>query len=110
MLNYNNLTEEALFKLMVDKDPAVLKYIYDKYSPGIYGVILQKTKFRKYTDEILVKTFISFFQAKSYKSFSPNSIFINLYKLASICIKEGNVFYMDHSSADLRYLKVSSKT
>jgi DNA-directed RNA polymerase specialized sigma24 family protein len=110
MLNYNNLTKEELVKLIAGKDPAIVQYIYEKYSPAIYGVILEKTKFRKDADGILVETFVEFFNANFSNSSLQNSIFINLHNTALNCIKKDNVLHLNHPSANISHLRVSSKT
>lgn len=108
MLAYNNLTNEELFKLMADKDQGVVQYIYDKYSPAIYGIIVQKIRFRKEAEAILIDTFISFFKEQSYSRFSKKSIFITLYNIAFDYIRKGNVFYLSHPAIDIPNVRRSS--
>jgi ABC-type Fe3+-siderophore transport system permease subunit len=103
MVNYDNLTKEELFRRVADKDRAVFRYIYDKYSPAIHGIILQKTKCTKDAEEILIQTFVSFFNAQSSNYCRPISVFVVLHNIALNCIRKCNVFYLGHSSADSSY-------
>ncbi|MGI8634446.1 MAG: hypothetical protein ACR2KZ_03485, partial [Segetibacter sp.] len=61
MLNYNDLTDEELYRLIADNNLEVVEFVYDKYSPAIYGIILRKVKIRRVADDILTKTFTAFF-------------------------------------------------
>lgn len=102
MLNYNGLSEQELLERIAANDRGAANYIYDKYSSAIYGLILQKIKHTEACEEILVTTFVSFFQKKSKKSgFITNSIFIDLYKIARRGIKNCNALYVSHRSLNI---------
>ncbi|GEO12104.1 hypothetical protein SAE01_46000 [Segetibacter aerophilus] len=108
MLNYSELTNKELFKLIADKDQQVVEYIYDKYAASLYSIILQKTNLKKDADLILTNTFITLFKDESRKCCLQNTVFTKLHHIALNLIEKGSVLYMSHSSADLPYRKVSS--
>ncbi len=92
MLNYNSLTVSELSKLLSIQDTGVIKFIYDKYSPAIYGVILQRVNSTNEADAILYTTFVTFIKGK-YKASSTQSVFMYLYNIATTFIKNRSILY-----------------
>ncbi len=103
MLNYNDLTDEELYRLIADKNREVVEFVYDKYSPAIYGIILQKVKLRRVADDILTKTFIAFFNSQLHLSSSPITIFMRLHNAACKYIKGRDVLHVSHSSLNIQF-------
>ncbi len=104
MLNYNDLTDEELYRLIADNNLEVVEFVYDKYSPAIYGIILQKVKLRRVADDILTKTFIAFFKGPLQLSSSPPvSIFMRLHNAACKYIKARDVLHVSHSSLNIQF-------
>jgi hypothetical protein len=93
MVNYCELTNDELTKLIAVKDRGLMSFIYDKYAPAIYGLILRRVQVGKQADDILCKTFIDFFTALN-SQFSFNDAFICLRNIATLYIKKGNVLYL----------------
>ncbi len=103
ILNYNDLTDEELYRLIADKNLEAVEFVYDQYSPAIYGIILQKVKLRKVANDILTKTFMSFFKGQLHLSSSPISIFMSLHNVAYRYIRGGDVLYVSHSSLNIQF-------
>lgn len=91
MLNYSMLTNEQLFKCIADKDRGVIKFVYDKYSPTIYGIILNEIRIKKEADSILYDTFITCFLQPGNDT-SKTSMFINLRNIAISIIRKERYF------------------
>ena len=98
MTDYSDLREEELYRLIAEKDMNVVEYVYDKYSPAIFGLILQKIKSKEVAKKILVDTFVSFIKSNFSKSPVKNLIFTNLHNIARSFIKKRDVLYVSYSS------------
>ena len=94
MINYNNLDCHELVDLIEKKDRNAFLFIYDKYSPGIYGIILSKVQYPTDAEEILRKTFMVFYQNGSAAFCSYKSIFICLYKTVESLLKSKSMMYI----------------
>jgi hypothetical protein len=98
-MNYDQLSEGALLKLIEDKDRSAAKFIYDKYAAAIYGVILKKSKHKTGCDEVLLKTFVSFYEGKHrICPVIANSIFIILYQLVEYNLQHLSSLYISHKA------------
>ncbi len=106
MLNYNDLTDEELYRLIADKNQEAFEFVYDKYSPAIYGIILPKVKLTKLANDILTKTFIAFFKGQLHFSSYPISIFMSLHNGADKYIKGRGVLHVSHSSFNIQFPKL----
>ncbi len=78
MLNYNNLTNHQLFKLISAENVSIINFIYDKYAAAIYGHILQQIKSPEKAEDILCKTFLSCFQTKPRTQSKNATVFMYL--------------------------------
>ena len=96
-------------RLLAEKDRSVAEFIYDKYSPAIYGLILQKIKFKKVAEKILLDTFVSFLKGDFSKYPFPNNIYTILYNITNSYIKKSRVLYVSNSSTDTLYHDYSFK-
>jgi hypothetical protein len=108
MYNYSDLSNEELFKLIANKDIEGMSFIYDKYSPGIYGVIVQKVATRQEANNILYDTFVTGFKGLSSYSLST-TIFVYFYHIAISYINKRNVLYMIHPESNTRSSGNASK-
>lgn len=106
MYNYSNLSNKELFKLIANKDIEGINFIYDKYSPAIYALILKKVATRLEADNILYDTFVMGFKGLSSSS-SSTSMFVYLYHIAISYIQKRDVFYMIHSEGNTAFKKFS---
>jgi hypothetical protein len=104
MYNYSNLSNKELFKLIAGKDIGGIEFIYDKYSPAIYGVILQKVATRQEADNILSETFVTCFKGQS-SPLSFTTMFVYLYNIAIGAIKKRDVLYMVPPEDNIHSLK-----
>ena len=59
MIKSAKLTEEQLFMLLKQKNELGFSYLYDRYAPLIYGILLRETKNTRLASEILKNTFVS---------------------------------------------------
>jgi RNA polymerase sigma-70 factor (ECF subfamily) len=101
MSNYSNCTNEELFELMASKDEEAIKFIYDKYAPAIYGIILRKVKIRKEAHDILYRTFTKCFKDTFDPRFSTTSMFMYCHNIALSFIKKRNMLYIIRSAVTL---------
>ncbi len=104
MYNYSDMSNKELFKLITDKDIGGIEFIYDKYSPAIYGVILQKVATRQEANDILYDTFVTGIKGLSSSSLST-TIFVYFYHIAISYIKKRKVLYMIHPEYNTHSLK-----
>ncbi len=62
--------ENSLFSLLKTKDISSFTYLYDTYSPALYGVILKIIPDRQIADEVLIEVFINIW--KKLESYDPS--------------------------------------
>lgn len=55
-------TEKELMLLLNQRSPAAFTYLYDRYAPVIYGLVLKEVKNGQLASEILKTTFINIFK------------------------------------------------
>jgi hypothetical protein len=108
MYNYSDLSNEELFKLIANKDIEGINFIYDKYSPAIYTLILKKVSTRQEANDILYDTFVTGFKGLSSSSLST-TIFVYFYRIAISYIKKRNVLYMIHPEYNTQSLSNALK-
>ncbi len=106
MLKYDTLTNEELYKRITDKDKEVMKFVYEKYSAAIYGVILTEVSFRKEADIILYDTFITGFFSQPPSS-STASVFIYLRNIAFGFLRKRKALYISRTPFDIPLPKIA---
>jgi hypothetical protein len=94
MVDYCELTDAEMTALMAVKDKGLIGFIYDKYAPAIYGLILQKIRYKPTADDMLCKSFFDFCEISSSSTFSFKSIFMRLHNIASGYIKKGSMLFL----------------
>lgn len=57
-----HINEQLLTARLLAGDPAARQYLYDKYAPSIYGVVLQMVPDRNKANDVLVRVFTYAFQ------------------------------------------------
>ena len=50
--------DDQILALIKQNEPSGWEYLYDKFAPVIYGIILQKTQDKKVAEKILIKYFL----------------------------------------------------
>ena len=55
-------TEKEFFLLLEQKNEDASNYLYDRYSPLVYGIIVRQVKNEKIAAEILKRSFITIFR------------------------------------------------
>jgi hypothetical protein len=85
-----------------------MKFVYEKYSAAIYGVILTEVSFRKEADIILYDTFITCFFAQPPRPSSSNtSMFIYLRNIAYGFLRKRKVLYISRTPFDIPLPKIA---
>lgn len=101
MTDYNTLTNAELFEGLANKDKGVIKFVYDKYSPCIYSIILINVKSTSEADDVLFDTFISLYKSEDLHLPQAKSVFIYLRNLTFSTIKKRKVFSINQSPSPL---------
>ena len=65
-----SLTTEQLVTLLLSRDEKGFNYLYDNYSPALYGVIFRIVKYEEEANEVLQDTFVKIWN--SITSFDQN--------------------------------------
>ena len=85
---------QRLPDLVAKRDRCTCLYIYNKYAPLLYNIILKRVQHPIDAEEILCQTFVVFY-SKSLSSLSPeNSIFLCLYEIVVDILKSKSIFIM----------------
>jgi hypothetical protein len=93
MVDYSELTRDELYKLIEVKHRGVLLFLYNKYAPAIYGVILRQVDNRHDADDILCKTFVMCFRTRPNHRHVLPGIYIRLHNIATGIINKTSILY-----------------
>ena len=94
MINYSNLNCHELAGLIEKKDRDAFLFIYDKYAPGIYGIILRKVQHPVDAEEILYQTFLVYYYYGLESFCFHQSIFTCLYNTVENVLKSKSMMYI----------------
>lgn len=101
MVDYKELTREELYKMIATKNKGVIHFIYNKYAPAIYGLILKKVPEREVADDILFKTFMLCIKTQPNPSQALPGIFIRLHNIASNIMNKRSILYPIRTEANI---------
>lgn len=79
--NFANLEERQLLLLIQQKDKAAIGFLYDKYAPLIYGIILRQVKNEKIATTILQAAFVTIIKECDTLDCLKQSLFTWILKL-----------------------------
>jgi len=76
------LDEKHIIAQLKEKDERAFGFLYDKYSPGLYGVIIRIVKRKALADEVLQEVFLKLWKNVDKYDNSKSKLFIWLYQIA----------------------------
>lgn len=94
-------SDPELYSLLVKKDREGFDYLYDKYCSLLYGLTLQSSCLKEYSDEIIELTFINIYN--SIHLFQSQEIRLNIW-IISVLIQTTKS-YLDSKNISYTFIK-----